>query len=91
MGAAGIRRRKKRRELPPRDALPPGDADRVFGRFTWGAYTPAGSLERNGFLWRQLRRRRGRDGWKIVGYGLWALLVVPLFLSLVFLVVYLFR
>ena len=58
VGAQGIRRRKKYRALPEAEDLPPGDAARLFGRFTWGAFTPAGNLERNGFFWRQLRRAR---------------------------------
>jgi hypothetical protein len=29
---------------------------RLFGRFTWGWFSPAGALERNGFFWRQLKR-----------------------------------
>ena len=37
-----------------------GDVQRLFGRFTWGAYSPAGALERQGFFLRQLNRYRGR-------------------------------
>jgi len=58
--------------------LPPGDADRVIGRFAWGAFSPAGNLERNGFFWRQLRRRRARDAWTILGYGWWVFAALSL-------------
>ncbi len=91
MGAAGIRRRKKHHKLPEPEVLPPGDADRVFGRFTWGAYSPAGNLERNGFFWRQLRRRRGRDPWTIVGYVLWVLFAAVLAIAVIGSAVTLFR
>ena len=91
MGRAGIRRRKPRHDLPPAAELPPGDADRVFGRFTWGAYSPAGNLERNGFLWRQLGRRHNRDRWTIIGYVVWALVAIPLALGLLYTVVNLFH
>jgi hypothetical protein len=51
--------------------MPPGDVNRLFGRFTWGAYSPAGSLERNGFFLRQLRRN-GTDGaWSFFGPVKW--------------------
>ena len=66
MGRAGIKRRKpKRAERPRTDELAVGDPDarRLFGQFTWGAYTPAGNLERHGFLWRQVRRN-GVTGWR---------------------------
>jgi hypothetical protein len=72
VGAQGIRRRR-RRHTPPdaRATLPPGDAARVFGGFTNGAYTPAGNLERGGLFWRQLKRRRGRDWRTVVSYVMW--------------------
>ena len=66
MGRAGIKRRKRKRgERPRTDGLALGDPDvrRLFGQFTWGAYTPAGNLERHGFLWRQVRRN-GVTGWR---------------------------
>lgn len=91
MGAQGIRRRKRRRDLPNVENIPPGDVRRLFGRFTWGAYSPAGALERNGFFWRQLRRRRTRDKWKILGYAWWYLCTVPFALVLVLGFVHLFR
>jgi hypothetical protein len=71
VGSAGIRRRKRRVELPDPDALPPGDAGRLFGRFTWGAYTPAGNLERNGFFLRQLQRNGTRGAWSSVAQAKW--------------------
>jgi hypothetical protein len=91
VGASGIRRRKPRRELPRVESLPPGDADRVFGRFSWGGFSPAGNLERNGFFWRQLRRRRVRDGWTILGYGWWVFAAVSIALVLLVTVGGLFR
>ncbi|HEX5614138.1 MAG TPA: hypothetical protein VFZ83_03190 [Acidimicrobiia bacterium] len=66
MGRAGIKRRKPKRaegrcgaELGPDDT----DARRLFGQFTWAAYTPAGNLERHRFLWRQVQRN-GVTGWR---------------------------
>jgi hypothetical protein len=61
MGAQGIKRRKHHRaardgNTPPEPKISDGDVGRLFGRFTWGAYTPAGWLERNGFFLRQLSR-----------------------------------
>jgi hypothetical protein len=72
VGASGIRRRKRRQGPEQHPVLPPGDAQRVFGQFTNDAYTPAGTLERNGFFWRQLTRRRGHDWRSLLGYGIWA-------------------
>jgi len=37
---------------------------RAFGNFRWGAYTPAGSIERAGFFARQVSRRRGHPEWR---------------------------
>jgi hypothetical protein len=94
MGAAGIRRRKKRRKLPEPEHVSPGDVNRLFGRFTWGTYSPAGTLERNGFFWRQLSRRhdrgRGRDGQRILGYVLWALVAIPTLLGIVWVIAHMF-
>jgi hypothetical protein len=61
MGAQGIKRRKHHRaahdgETPPETKISDGDVHRLFGRFTYDPYTVAGSVERNGFFWRQLRR-----------------------------------
>jgi hypothetical protein len=92
VGSAGIKRRKRRRakNAAPEEHISEGDVNRLFGRFTWDPYTPAGNLERNGFLWRQLGRRR-RDGWTIVAYVVFAIFAIPLLLSLVAMVVSLFR
>jgi hypothetical protein len=84
VGSSGIKRRKPKRELPDEPDLPdltPGDQRRLFGNFTWGGYSPAGALERNGFFWRQVARGRRMRGWRRgVGYALSA--VVALFLVL---------
>ena len=79
VGSAGIRRRKRRHatDTPPSERISEGDVGRLFGRFTWDPYTPAGSLERNGFLWRQLRRRRRRDGWTYVSYVVFGIFALP--------------
>jgi hypothetical protein len=89
MGSAGIKRRKRRHSVdtPPSERMSEGDVGRLFGRFTWNAYSPAGGLERNGFLWRQLRRRRKRDAWTYIAYALFALFAFPILLGLVVLVV----
>jgi hypothetical protein len=63
----------------------------VFGRFTWGNYSPAGDLEQSGFFWRQLRRRHGHDRWTILGYAFWVLTAVPLALILLYTLVSLFH
>jgi hypothetical protein len=88
VGSAGIKRRKRRRsgDTPPTETISEGDVDRLFGRFTWGAYSPAGGLERNGFLWRQLRRRGRRDPWTYVAYAVFALFAFPILLGLIVLV-----
>lgn len=59
MGRSGIRSRKLRRHLPKvEQQISPDDVNRLFGRFRWGTYSPAGTLERNGFFWRQVSRIR---------------------------------
>jgi hypothetical protein len=55
----------------------------VFGQFTNGAYTPAGNLERNGFFWRQLSRRRHRDGWGLLSYAIWVFAAFGIVLAVV--------
>jgi hypothetical protein len=70
-------------DTPPEPRISEGDVGRLFGRFTWDAYSPAGNLERNGFLWRQLRRRRRRDGWSVAGYVLFAILTLAIALGLI--------
>lgn len=59
MGRSGIRARKPRHHLPKvEEDISPEDVNRLFGRFRWGSYSPAGTLERNGFFWRQVNRVR---------------------------------
>ena len=48
-----------------------GDVGRLFGRFTWGAWSPAGNLERNGFFWRQLSRNGTKGAWAFVWQARW--------------------
>jgi hypothetical protein len=71
VGAQGIHRRKKWRKLPEVKGMNEGDIGRLFGRFTWGAYSPAGALERNGFFLRQLRRNGTKPGWDFVFMAKW--------------------
>jgi hypothetical protein len=71
VGAQGIRRRKKWRKLPEVEGMSEGDVGRLFGRFSWGAYSPAGALERNGFFLRQLRRNGSKSGWASVAQARW--------------------
>ena len=93
VGASGIRRRKKRRRANAEASEPisEGDVQRLFGRFSWDPYTPAGSLERNGFMWRQLNRRRKRDGWTVVGYAVFAIFALPFAVGIVTLLLNAFR
>jgi hypothetical protein len=64
VGRAGIKKRKKYRRADAEPSVPisEGDVDRLFGRFTWNAYSPAGAMERGGFFLRQANRssRNGR-------------------------------
>ena len=82
MGRAGIRRRKPVHRLPTvEEHYSEVELGRVFGQFRWGAYTPAGSIERAGFLARQASRRKRHPEWreynhKVVVVGS-ALLLVP--------------
>jgi hypothetical protein len=71
MGAQGIRRRKPRRKLPDVGGMTEGDVGRLFGRFTWGAYSPAGGLERGGYFLRQLRRNGTKGAWEFVAQAKW--------------------
>jgi hypothetical protein len=71
VGARGIHRRKKWRKLPKVEGMSEGDVGRLFGRFTWGAYSPAGALERNGFFLRQLRRNGTKDAWEFIAQAKW--------------------
>jgi hypothetical protein len=95
MGARGIKRRKPKRELRDlTDDLAPGDDRRVFGRFQWGTYSPAGTLERAGFFARQLRRNgndhAGRKSFRllylslpIIAVAVVAIVIVAYALSLI--------
>ena len=78
MGAQGIRRRKRRRRLPDThvEGMSAGDVDRLFGRFTWGAWSPAGNLERNGFFWRQLSRNGTKGAWEFVWQARWVFVLL---------------
>jgi hypothetical protein len=58
MGSQGMARRGRRHLPKVRDGMSEGDRGRLFGQFRWGAYSPAGSVERGGFFWRQVRRQR---------------------------------
>jgi hypothetical protein len=68
MGRQGIKRRKRKRELPDvrADDLSVTDEHRAFGHFRWNTYSPAGTLERHGFFWRQVGRTRSdpTGGWR---------------------------
>ena len=79
MGAQGIRRRKKRRDLPEVEGISEGDVGRLFGRFSWGAYTPAGTLERNGFLLRQFKRNGGQGAWSFLVQAKWVFAAFAMF------------
>jgi hypothetical protein len=58
MGRAGIRRRKAAHHLPKiEEHYTAEDIAGSFGNFRWSAYTPAGAVERAGFITRQTLRR----------------------------------
>ena len=64
MGRAGIRRRKPVHHLPKsHEHYDSAELGRAFGNFRWGAYTPAGTVERFGFMTRQISRRRRHPEW----------------------------
>jgi hypothetical protein len=63
----------------------PEDTARLFQRFRWGQYTPAGSIERAGFFARQLGRNGSSDGWV---WGWAAVCLVAPFIAGIALVVY---
>jgi hypothetical protein len=67
MGSSGIKKRKRRRRADAASSAPisDGDVQRLFGRFTWNQYSPAGTLERNGFFWRQLGRYSSHGRWNV--------------------------
>ena len=58
-------RRKGRRHLPKVEGdIGPEDTARLFGRFRWNQYTPAGTVERAGFFARQVNRNGDALGWR---------------------------
>jgi hypothetical protein len=85
---AGIRRRKPVHHLPKSHAhYSDAELGRVFGQFRWSAYSPAGSVERAGFLARQWSRARRHPEWneynhktKLVGAALLALVYLGVLL-----------
>jgi hypothetical protein len=95
MGAQGIRRRKHHRpahdgNTPPETNITDGDVRRLFGRFTWSGFSPAGALERNGFLWRQISRNGTDHAFrKAVRFTYLALPTIAAVLGAVVLVLYL--
>jgi hypothetical protein len=87
MGRQGIKRRKPRRELPDTDNVSEGDVDRLFGRFRWNEYSPAGNLERSGFFWRQFTRNGARGAGAFIADAKWAFAFVLAVCAVVALVV----
>jgi hypothetical protein len=71
VGAQGIHRRKRWRKLPEVEDIPADDVRRLFGRFRWGSYSPAGALERNGFFLRQLKRNGTEGVWPFLVQAKW--------------------
>jgi hypothetical protein len=72
-------KRKGRRRLPKVDDIGSDDTARLFGRFRWNQYSPAGTVERAGFFARQARRNGTELGWR---WGLGILrLIVPIVLG----------
>ena len=81
MGRQGIKRRKRKRELPEvADELSVSDEQRAFGNFRWHGFSPAGIVERHGFFWRQAARARDNGpGWRrFAGYVLTVAAVIAL-------------
>jgi hypothetical protein len=82
VGRSGIRRRKPVHRLQAvEEHYSEAEIGRAFGQFRWGPYTPAGSIERAGFLARQASRRKRHPEWheynhKVVVVGS-VLLLVP--------------
>ncbi len=82
MGRAGIRHRKPTHHLPKsHEHYDDAELGRAFGNFRWSAYTPAGSLERFGFMCRQVSRKRRHPEWntynnktRLVGEALFVVL-----------------
>jgi hypothetical protein len=71
VGAQGIHRRKKWRKLPEVQGMSEGDVGRLFGRFSWNAYSPAGAGERIGFMLRQLHRNGIKPAWEFMAQAKW--------------------
>ena len=70
-------KRKGRRHLPKVVGdIGREDTARLFGRFRWNQYTPAGTVERAGFFARQADRNGTGLGWRW-GFGI-LLLIVPI-------------
>ncbi len=63
----------------------PDDTARLFGRFRWSPYTPAGTVERAGFFARQAARNGSGEGWR---WGFGAMVVVVPIVLAVALVIY---
>lgn len=63
-------KRPGRRHLPKvsDDDVSPADEARLFQRFRWNQWSPAGNLERYGFFWRQVARNGTARGWSW-GFG----------------------
>ena len=62
-------KQKGRHHLPKvDDDLSPDDEARLFQRFRWSQWSPAGNLERSGFFWRQVARNGTSRGWSW-GFG----------------------
>jgi hypothetical protein len=78
-------KRKRRQHLPKvHGDIGPDDTARLFQRFRWSQYTPAGTVERAGFFARQAARNGTSDGWS---WGARAvILVVPLVIGVALLV-----
>jgi len=65
VGRSGIRRRKPVHRLSTvEEHYSEAEIGRAFGQFRWGPYTPAGSIERAGFLARQASRRTRHPEWR---------------------------
>jgi hypothetical protein len=74
VGSAGMKR-KGRRHLPKVGGdIGAEDTARLFGRFRWNQYSPAGSVERAGFFARQAGRT-GTDLGRQWGFGIVRLLL----------------
>jgi hypothetical protein len=80
-------KRKRRHHLPKvQGDIGPEDTARLFQRFRWNQFTPAGTVERAGFFARQAARNGTADGWS---WGFRALLLVAPVIIGVALLVYL--